>query len=272
MLANSAHIQESEVEQLNRRNQRRGRAAPCEPIYTAKDAARTMELFRRGEAGGRRSRSRQASPPAGGTPATSWARHRSKSTIEGEPPLRLLFSGDLGPGGRDFLADPQGSGGRRPPDHGIDLRRPRAAAADARTARRALLAAELRAAQAAGGPLLVPGIRRRTHPGTAGRPAAGDGRKGPRRPPTSSSTRRSPSRPPRSSSERGYSPNAGAQSFRGAARRRAPALSQEATGERPSGTPARLARDHGGQRHVRRGARAQAPETPALALVTRPCC
>ena len=62
------------------------------------------------------------------------------------------------------------------------------------------------------------------------------------------------------------------QSVRRAARRRAPALPQEATGERPSGTAARLARDHGRQRHVRRGPRAQAPEAAALARATRPCC
>ncbi|MBS0331175.1 MAG: MBL fold metallo-hydrolase, partial [Proteobacteria bacterium] len=44
MLADAGGIQESEVEHLNRRNARRGRA-PVEPIYTAADAAEVMSQF-----------------------------------------------------------------------------------------------------------------------------------------------------------------------------------------------------------------------------------
>jgi metallo-beta-lactamase family protein len=69
--------------------------------------------------------------------------------------VRLLFSGDLGPGGRDYMPDPEGPSGV---DHLIlestygDRERPRVTPED----RRALLAEELKAAHAAGGPLLIP--------------------------------------------------------------------------------------------------------------------
>jgi len=46
MLADAGGIQESEVEHLNRRNQRRGRP-PVEAIYGAADAKRTMKLFQK---------------------------------------------------------------------------------------------------------------------------------------------------------------------------------------------------------------------------------
>ncbi len=44
MLADSAHIQESDAEYQNRKNQRAGRAA-VEPLYTVEDAQRTMEYI-----------------------------------------------------------------------------------------------------------------------------------------------------------------------------------------------------------------------------------
>jgi metallo-beta-lactamase family protein len=153
MLADSAHIQESEVEQLNRRNERRGRPT-VRPIYTVKDAARTVEMFRRVKLG-------DDVEVAPGVTARWWnAGHILGSGsievgIEGDPPLKLLFSGDLGPGGRDFLADPEGPAGV---DHVImestygDEERPPTTP----EGRRALLAAELRDAHAAGGPLLMP--------------------------------------------------------------------------------------------------------------------
>jgi metallo-beta-lactamase family protein len=153
MLADSAHIQQSEVEQLNRRNQRRGRPT-VEPIYLPRDAARTMELFRDVKL----DREIDVAP---GVKARWWnAGHSLGSTsievvVEGEPPLRLFFSGDIGPGGRDFLADPTGPAGV---DHLImestygDRERP----ALTPNERRGLLAAEIRDAHAAGGPLLMP--------------------------------------------------------------------------------------------------------------------
>lgn len=154
MLADAADIQESEVRQLNRRNQRRGRAE-VEPIYTLRDAARTMEQFRRVKLG-------DVVEVAPGLKAIYWeAGHMLGSAsielrLEGkDEPLTLLFSGDLGPGGRDYSPDPEGPAGV---DYLViestygDRERPRLDGA----ARRAMLAAELIAAHAAGGPLLIP--------------------------------------------------------------------------------------------------------------------
>jgi metallo-beta-lactamase family protein len=44
MLPDSAHIQQVGVEQLNKRNARRGRE-PVEPIYVAADAVACLERF-----------------------------------------------------------------------------------------------------------------------------------------------------------------------------------------------------------------------------------
>jgi metallo-beta-lactamase family protein len=154
MLADSGHIQETEVEQLNRRNQRRGRPV-VEPIYTVKDAQRTMEQFKV-------IKQDELIDILPGIQARWWnAGHiLGSASIEvvsegPEGPIRLLFSGDLGPGGRDFLADPQSPSGI---DHLIiestygDRERPAQSPAE----RRGMLAAELRAAHEAGGPLLLP--------------------------------------------------------------------------------------------------------------------
>jgi len=154
MLPDAGDIQESEVRHLNRRNQQRGRD-PVEPIYTARDAQRTLELFRPVKLG----REVEVAP---GITARYWeAGHiLGSASIEvrvetEEGPVTLLFSGDLGPGGRDFLPDPQGP-------TGIDYlivestygARPRPPLDPA--SRRRLLADELRDAQKAGGPLLIP--------------------------------------------------------------------------------------------------------------------
>ncbi|TAJ71995.1 MAG: MBL fold metallo-hydrolase [Phenylobacterium sp.] len=154
MLPDAGDIQESEVRHLNRRNQQRGRE-PVEPIYTVRDAKRTLELFRPVKLG----REVQVAP---GITARYWeAGHiLGSASIEvrvetDEGPVTLLFSGDLGPGGRDFLPDPQGP-------TGVDYMviestygaRPRTPLDPA--SRRRLLARELREAQKAGGPLLIP--------------------------------------------------------------------------------------------------------------------
>lgn len=154
MLPDAGDIQENEVRHLNRRNQQRGRKL-VEPIYTARDAQRTLEHFRTVKLG----REIQTAP---GTTARYWeAGHILGSAsieirVETEDgPVVVLFSGDLGPGGRDFLPDPQGPTNI---DHLVIEstygNRPRAPLDPA--ARRRILAQELRAARKAGGPLLIP--------------------------------------------------------------------------------------------------------------------
>ena len=105
MLPDSAHIQELEVEQLNRRNRRRGRDT-VEPIYTAEDAEATLTQFRplpvkRWQDLGKAIRIRL------------WnAGHMLGSTsveleLFGETPVRILFSGDIGPDFKLLQPDPE---------------------------------------------------------------------------------------------------------------------------------------------------------------------
>jgi metallo-beta-lactamase family protein len=154
MLPDAGGIQEHEVEQLNRRFQRRGRE-PVQPIYTKADAFDCLKLFSKVRLG-------DWIEPAPGVRARWWeAGHiLGSASIEVEVddeggPMRLLFSGDLGPGGSDFVNDPEGPSGI---DHLImestygSTERPRITGRE----RRALLAAEVRAAHEAGGPLVIP--------------------------------------------------------------------------------------------------------------------
>lgn len=154
MLPDSAHIQESEVDQLNRRNQRRGRPE-VEPIYTTRDAERCLRQFAKIKLG-------DEVDIAPGLRARWWnAGHiLGSASIEvivdaDDGPMRLLFSGDLGPGGRDYAADPQSPAGV---DHLIIESTYGDRERDDPTPeqRRAILAEELRGAKAAGGPLLIP--------------------------------------------------------------------------------------------------------------------
>ncbi len=154
MLADAGGIQESEVEHLNRRNQRRGRP-PIEPIYREVDAAKAMKSFRKVKLG-------EVVQVAPGITAIYWeAGHiLGAASIEvvvetDEGPVRILFSGDIGPGGRDYSQDPAGPVGV---DHIVlestygDRER---VDADPVT-RRSMLADELNAARKAGGPMLIP--------------------------------------------------------------------------------------------------------------------
>ena len=154
MLADSGGIQESEVRHLNHRNQQRGRP-PVEPIYTERDAAKVMRQFSKVKLG-------VEATVAPGLEAVYWeAGHiLGSSSIElmvdtDDGLMRLLFSGDLGPGGRDYAPDPEGPSGV---DHLIVEStygdRDRIAMDD--NARRELLAKELNDAHAAGGPVLIP--------------------------------------------------------------------------------------------------------------------
>ena len=156
MLADCGHIQESEVEHLNRRNAQRGRPL-VEPIYTAKDAARAMRSFEpvdfddwRRITPDIRARWWRAGHMLG---AASVEIEVARS---GGEPLRLLFSGELGASGSPFLAGPEGpttgvdhlimestyGGTERPPTDPVT--------------RRKALADEMIAAEQAGGPLLMP--------------------------------------------------------------------------------------------------------------------
>lgn len=154
MLADAGDIQESEVAQLNRRNERRGRD-PVEPIYTARDAERTMRLFRKVKL-------HEPAEVAPGVTATYWSAGHilGSASIEvhvetDDGPTSFLFSGDLGPGGRDYIEDPEGPAGV---DHLViestygDRER---LAIDPAT-RRAMLAKEINDAHEAGGPVLMP--------------------------------------------------------------------------------------------------------------------
>ena len=154
MLADSGEIQEGEVAALNRRNEQRGRPRVA-PVYTARDAKRTMAQFER-------VKYEDLVEVAPHVRARFWpAGHMlGAASVEvmvgdGDDVTTLLFSGDLGAGGQDYLPDPTAPAGI---DHLVvestygDRERQHVDSA----ARRALLAEELRQAHRAGGPLLMP--------------------------------------------------------------------------------------------------------------------
>jgi metallo-beta-lactamase family protein len=111
MLPDSGNIQEMEVEQLNRRRLKRGEEE-VQPIYTLEDAMASLEHF-------------EGHPfetwftPAPGIRARFWnAGHLlGSASIEVEvaqgsgKPLRLLFSGDLGPDNKMLHHDPEAPAG-----------------------------------------------------------------------------------------------------------------------------------------------------------------
>lgn len=111
MLPDSGHIQELEVDQLNRRNRRRG-GPTVSPIYTAEDAVACLGQFRSVPYG-------EWQPVVPGFRARYWnAGHLLGSasielevTPDGErEAVRLLFSGDVGPDHRLLHPDPDGPG------------------------------------------------------------------------------------------------------------------------------------------------------------------
>ena len=107
MLPDSGYIQETEVERLNRRNRQRGRAK-VEPIYTKADAEAALDQVRTCSYG-------DWQEPAPGVRARFWnAGHiLGSASIElevdgaGDRPLRLLFSGDIGPDEKTFHRSPE---------------------------------------------------------------------------------------------------------------------------------------------------------------------
>ncbi len=107
MLRDSAKIQELDVEYLNKKRQR-GNLPPLEPIYTMADAMESLKLFL--SIG--YERPYRVAP---GITLTFYdAGHVLGSAIvaldiegeAGEPPARLVFSGDLGRARRPILNDP----------------------------------------------------------------------------------------------------------------------------------------------------------------------
>jgi len=108
MLPDSGHIQELEVEQLNRRNRRRG-GPEVSPIYTAEDAVACLGQFRPVPYGAWQ-------PVAPGFRARYWnaghllgsASIEMEVSPDGGEPIRLLFSGDVGPDHRLLHPDPDG--------------------------------------------------------------------------------------------------------------------------------------------------------------------
>jgi metallo-beta-lactamase family protein len=154
LLPDSGAIQEMEVESLNRRRQRHGQREIA-PIFTRKDAETSLERFQTV------AMDTWFNVAPGVPPARAHAGHiLGAASIEvevgeGESAQRLMFSGDIGPGGRDFALDPQGPSGV---DHLVleatygDVERPSVGVAE----RRAALLQEMLQAHAAGGPLLLP--------------------------------------------------------------------------------------------------------------------
>ena len=157
MLPDTGAIQESEVERLNRRNVRRGRPE-VQPIYTRRDAEAMLTRLQPVDY--------EAWSEIGpGVRARFWnAGHiLGAASVElelatGDPRrrfLRVLFSGDIGPGGKMFHPDPDAPENY---DHLIVEAtygdRDRADLAEAE--RQELLRAEVAAAMAAGGNLIVP--------------------------------------------------------------------------------------------------------------------
>ncbi|WP_431281510.1 MBL fold metallo-hydrolase RNA specificity domain-containing protein [Humitalea sp. 24SJ18S-53] len=156
LLPDAGHIQEMEVEGLNRRNRRRG-IAPVRPIYTADDAERCMTVF-------------DTVPyddwfePLRGVRARYWnAGHMlGSASIElefaqaGAAPMRVLVSGDIGPDAGMLQPGPSGPEGGV--DHVIvestygDEARPPVSP----TTRRAALAELVRRAARQNGALLIP--------------------------------------------------------------------------------------------------------------------
>ncbi|MFO1088717.1 MAG: MBL fold metallo-hydrolase [Hyphomicrobiales bacterium] len=155
MLPDAAYIQETEVERINRRDRRKGRA-DLEPIYTVEDAQRTIERMRPVDL-------RTWIEPIPGVRARYWnAGHLlGSASIEVEvsngaaAPLRLLFSGDVGPRHKLLQPGPEG-----PADVDYLLCESTFGATDridfTKEGRRALLAKSVNAARSRGGALIVP--------------------------------------------------------------------------------------------------------------------
>jgi metallo-beta-lactamase family protein len=109
MLPDSGHIQEFEVRRLNKRNRRRGRKAVV-PIYTRADAEAALDQIRSegfdawfAPGPGVRARYWNAGHILGAGSVEIEIADQSRP----ERPLRVLFSGDIGPQEKSFHRDPE---------------------------------------------------------------------------------------------------------------------------------------------------------------------
>jgi metallo-beta-lactamase family protein len=156
MLPDSAHIQEIEVEQFNRRAAHRNRDR-VEPIYDGTDVETCVDQFRSHDLGewfgvipGLRARFWNAGHLLG-----SASVEIELAGDADDPPQRLLFSADIGPDSKLLHSDPEGPSGL---DYLIcestygDVDREDATA----ESRRSLLRDEVRAAMHPNGALLIP--------------------------------------------------------------------------------------------------------------------
>jgi metallo-beta-lactamase family protein len=108
MLLDSGHIQEKDVEFVNKKRKKRGEP-PVEPIYTQEDASESMQYFTTMGYG----RSRQILP--GVTLTFHDAGHMLGSAFvvldiedrDAKRDVRLVFSGDLGRAGMPIIRDPE---------------------------------------------------------------------------------------------------------------------------------------------------------------------
>ncbi len=109
LLPDSASIQESNADRMNRKRRRRGQPE-VEPVYGTEHAEQALELLQpvdyetlvRAGAGGAGAIVERRPHPGLGL-----GRGRARSTSRGNSTLRLLFSGDLGPDEKAFYADPE---------------------------------------------------------------------------------------------------------------------------------------------------------------------
>ena len=161
MLPDSAHIQEYEVEQFNRRAARRDHGS-VEPIYTGADAEACLGLFQSQPYGtwftvlaGVRARFWNAGHLLGSASVEIELAGADAGGSNVAAPLRLLFSADIGPDHKLMHPDPEGPSG-------VDYLICEATYGDrdridaSAERRRTLLAEEVRAAMHPNGVLLIP--------------------------------------------------------------------------------------------------------------------
>ena len=124
MLLDSGHIQESDIEYLNKRRKRES-LPPVEPLYTQADAQEALTHFV--SVGLHRTITvadgvKATFHNAGHILGSAWVALDIKEFATGKQ-WRLIFSGDVGRKGMAILNDPELPGRRGHLDHGEHLRR-----------------------------------------------------------------------------------------------------------------------------------------------------